>query len=427
MKIIINLFLIIFSFTVHSFETEIKYSIFFHSDKIDIKLFFQPGNELTSSFLLPQKMDKIEQLDSPSHQFNIEENLIKFNVRVNEPIILCYSYKIEAIEAEDFFKFDGEDFFIIPDLNIDKEIPIKLEWQEIPIDWILANSYGIQMHSQKINNLNALHQGVYFWGKFSLISYDGIHIISTSEALPFNQIYTLLQTIMQEHQQFWNDFKQTEYIVAISCSPDTQQIDAYAKYNAFVINCKDLSIATEENWRDIALVFSHEYFHNWNPYSALPAFRAHFDELAWFIEGFTDYYATLLLYKTGIISFDQCVDETYFHLEAYYASPFRNITNLEFVQNRYKDPRIQLLPYQKGYALALLWDDQIRSTSKGKASLDDLMLSLFQAKLENITPSEIGDFAKHYMGDIAISDIERYILKGETIPISLNLYGHPIQ
>jgi predicted metalloprotease with PDZ domain len=423
MKIIINVVLLIFAFSVYSNEPTIKYSIFCHSDKLDVELFFQQGAELVSDFLLPQSLEKIEQFESPSHQLTTEEDQIRLNVRGNEPVILRYSYKMDD---EDFFKADGEDFFVIPDLNLDKNIPIQLEWQEIPPDWILANSYGIQMHCQEINTLNALHQGVYIGGKFSLVSYkDGIHIISQNKSLPFDQIHGFLQVIMQEHQKFWNDFRRTDYLVIISSSQE-DRIDAYSKYNAFMIHCKDLNTASEKDWCRIVWVFSHEYFHNWNPYSALPAFRAHFDELAWFIEGFTDYYATLLLYKAGILSFDQCVEETYSHLEAYYASPFRNMTNSEFVQNRHKDPEVQFLPYQQGYALALLWDDQIRSASNGQASLDDLMLSLFQAKLENITPFEIGNFAKHYMGDTAVSDIERYILKGETIPASPTLYGHPI-
>lgn len=422
MKIIISLFLFIFSFSAYSTEPIIRYSILVHSDKLDIELFFQPGIEPVCSFFLPQTLEKLE---SPSHQLTTEKDRIRLDVQNKEPVILHYSYKIDS---ENFFEFDGQDFFVIPDLNIDKNIAVQLEWKEIPSNWILANSYGIQKYHQEISSLSALHQGVYIGGELALVSYeDGIHIISRNNPLPFDQIHELLQRVMQGHQKFWSDFRQTDYLVLVSSFSQEDRIDAYAKHNAFVIHCKDLNTATEEDWRNVAWVFSHEYFHNWIPYGALPAFRMHFNELAWFIEGFTDYYATLLLYKTGLLSFDQCVDETYSHLEAYYASPFRNMTNSAFVKNRHNDSEVQLLPYQQGYVLALLWDGQIRCASNGQASLDDLMLSLFQAKLKNITPFAIGNFAQHYMGDIAVSDIERYILKGETIPASTTLYGHPIQ
>lgn len=422
MKKLISLFLFIVSYSAYSNEPTIEYSILVHSDKLDVELFFQPGSEAVSSFILPKKL---EELASPSHQIAIEKGQINLDLQGKEPVILHYSCKIES---ENFFNFNGEDLFVIPDLNLDKKISIQLEWKETPLNWILANSYGIQTCYQKINSLTDLHEGVYIGGELTLVSYeDGIHIISQNTPLPFDQIHELLQKIMQEHQKFWSDFRQTDYLVVFPSSCQENRIDAYAKANAFVIHCEDLNRAPEEYWSTIAWVFSHEYFHNWIPYSATSAFRMHFDELAWFIEGFTDYYATLLIYKAGLLSFDQCIDETSSHLEAYYTSSFRNMTNAEFVQNRYKDSNVQLLAYQKGYVLALLWDDRIRRSSDGHASLDDLMRSVFQTKLEKITPFVIGNFAKAYVGDIAIADIEEYILKGETIPAPTTLYGYPIQ
>lgn len=413
------LFFILIS-SIYSAEETIRYSLFPYLDKIEIELFFQSENQLPSIFILPDKLDCIDHLESPSHQFTVEEDKIRVEIKNNDPIMFRYSYKIEDTNS---FEINGEDLFVIPDLKIDHKIPILLEWQKIPSDWTIANSYGIQENHQKIDSLSDLITGIYLLGKFSLASYeDNIHIASQNGPLPFDKIHNALQTIIKEHKKFWNDFKEIRYLVVVP-APQESQIDAYAKKNAFVIRCTNLNRATDKEWQDIIWVFSHEYFHNWNPYSALPAFIPHFDELGWFIEGFTDYYATYLLYKAGIFTFDQCIDETYAHLEAYHQSPYRNITSKEFIQKRTKDPMMQNFHYQQGYVLALLWDDKIRSISKGELSLDHFMRSLFKSDLQNVTSSTIGHFAKGYMGDTAIFDLERYILQGETIPTSPTLYG----
>jgi predicted metalloprotease with PDZ domain len=134
----------------------------------------------------------------------------------------------------------------------------------------------------------------------------------------------------------------------------------------------------ETSGRGIMFLMSHELFHSWNGrrYKLQDP-----QELGlWFSEGFTDFYARRLSYRAGLMSAQSYVEDLNKRIERYALSPFRDEPAERIVRDFWRDPAIGDLPYLRGNMVASLVDAQIRRSSGGARSLDDLMKELLSAR-----------------------------------------------
>lgn len=149
-----------------------------------------------------------------------------------------------------------------------------------------------------------------------------------------------------------------------------------------------------DGYRSFLGLCSHEYFHTWNVKRIKPAAFAPYDlqvenytSLLWLFEGFTSYYDDLMLLRSGTI--DQAA---YFKLVA------KTLNNVLRGSGRSKQsvaessfdawtkyyrqdenaPNAIVSYYTKGALIALALDLTIRTGTKGKKSLDDVMRVLWQ-------------------------------------------------
>ncbi|MES2323890.1 MAG: M61 family metallopeptidase [Pseudomonadota bacterium] len=139
---------------------------------------------------------------------------------------------------------------------------------------------------------------------------------------------------------------------------------------------------------------SHEYFHTWNVKRIKPAVFAPYDlqaetytPLLWLFEGFTSYYDDLMLVRAGIIG-----EAAYLKLLAKtVASTLRGSGRTKqsvadssfdawgkYYRQDENAPNAIVSYYGKGSLIALAFDLTIRAKTKGKKSLDDVMLALWQ-------------------------------------------------
>lgn len=149
-----------------------------------------------------------------------------------------------------------------------------------------------------------------------------------------------------------------------------------------------------DGYRTYLGLCSHEYFHTWNVKRIKPAVFAPYDlhqegytSLLWLFEGFTSYYDDLFLVRTGLIDpaaylsmlaktvdgvlrgsgrRKQSVAESSFDAWIKYYRQDENATNAIVSY------------YTKGSLVALALDLTIRSETKGRKSLDDVMRALWQ-------------------------------------------------
>ena len=139
---------------------------------------------------------------------------------------------------------------------------------------------------------------------------------------------------------------------------------------------------------------AHEYFHNWNGKRLRSLELGPFDyenevhsKSLWIGEGFTDYYAGLLVRRAGISNREEYLDELSDQIEAVQTTPGRLVTSVDMASydtwiKQYRPdentPNTTINYYPKGAVIAFLLDARIRQATNGVKSLDDAMQLAYQ-------------------------------------------------
>lgn len=165
-------------------------------------------------------------------------------------------------------------------------------------------------------------------------------------------------------------------------------------------------------------LMAHEMFHSWNA-GKLGEIRLEMPY--WFTEGFTDYYARLLLLRARLISEQEYARDVDGSYHEYLGSPVLHVTGKRAREQFFEDPNLQRLAYLRGDFLALRWDQMIRQRSGGKESLDTAMRDLLQqAKQKEVvlTSDFLASYFGSYVGPDGTQDVQKYIDDGETIRLN---------
>jgi predicted metalloprotease with PDZ domain len=96
----------------------------------------------------------------------------------------------------------------------------------------------------------------------------------------------------------------------------------------------------------------------------------------WFTEGFAEFYMRRIAYRAGRISRNDYLWHLNRALLDYAKSPFRDVSNSTVSTDFWKTPDMDRIPYNRGQIIALIIDAQLRRTSRGAKSLDDLVRAL---------------------------------------------------
>ena len=137
----------------------------------------------------------------------------------------------------------------------------------------------------------------------------------------------------------------------------------------------DIGNRTVPRTRNFYSIITHEIFHSWNPIAAYPAGDP------WIKEGITGYYGEVLSVRAGLLK-----DEDLTNNFRYYANQLdRNslmgkltLTDPHLWQNEYLNEDWRTITYERGKAVALLLDLQIRENTGNLRSLDDVMRFLYR-------------------------------------------------
>jgi predicted metalloprotease with PDZ domain len=152
--------------------------------------------------------------------------------------------------------------------------------------------------------------------------------------------------------------------------------------------------AMSEGYRGFLGLCSHEYFHTWNVKRIKPAVFAPYDlaqenytRLLWLFEGFTSYYDDLTLVRSGLIDRTMylgllaktinAVNKGSGRLKQSVAESSFDAWTKYYRQDE-NAPNAIVSYYQKGSLVALWFDLLIRSRTRGKRSLDDVMRTLWR-------------------------------------------------
>ncbi len=149
-----------------------------------------------------------------------------------------------------------------------------------------------------------------------------------------------------------------------------------------------------ESYRSFLGLCSHEYFHTWNVKRIKPsAFvpydldRENYTTQLWAFEGITSYYDDLALLRSGAIGLKDWLELAGKTISNVHRAPGRLRQSLaessfdawsKFYRPDENTPNAVVSYYAKGALAALALDLTLRSETKGRVSLDDVMRELWQ-------------------------------------------------
>jgi predicted metalloprotease with PDZ domain len=198
------------------------------------------------------------------------------------------------------FVLTGRNFLVYPDIPERAELPVSLEWKDFPAGWSLADSLGVNQSCQQTKSLLPLSNGLFVGGNFRLakrnVAGQPVYVAVRGE-WPFSDenFADLAGHVLSAEREFWNDRNAPYYLVTLMpIDAPSGEYAGTAVENGFLML---MSSGTQLDF-DIQFLLAHEMFHVWNP--AQLGEMSSENPIYWFSEGFTDYYARLLLLRSSI-------------------------------------------------------------------------------------------------------------------------------
>ena len=186
--------------------------------------------------------------------------------------------------------------------------------------------------------------------------------------------------------------------------------------NSYIVMANRFATRTRRAYLDYLSLVAHEFFHVWNIKRLRPVELGPFDyerenytTALWMAEGFTEYYAALLLKRAGIATVDEFFEELSGHIEAVQTTPGRLVTSAAtssfdtWIKQYRPDentPNTTINYYPKGAVIAFLLDARIRKFTRDAKSLDDVMRLAYQryAGERGFTVAQFYDTASEVSG-----------------------------
>jgi predicted metalloprotease with PDZ domain len=164
--------------------------------------------------------------------------------------------------------------------------------------------------------------------------------------------------------------------------------------NSTAVTLNPASLADPQGYRRWLSFIAHEYFHLFNVKSIRPIALGPFDydrenytNMLWVSEGLTVYYEHILLNRAGLMTRDEVLERLGSTIATYENAPGRRHqtatassfdTWINFFSRGEHPANTTISYYDIGTGLGLLLDLKIREASQGRASLDDVMRTLYR-------------------------------------------------
>jgi predicted metalloprotease with PDZ domain len=315
-------------------------------------------------------------------------------------------------EATHFY-FLAEQGWPVPEGAGDERIRCEIRWEGFPADWRLANSFGIDRRTQEFSTtLGELRKAVFSGGDFrSARSKEGLVVVTRGAwKFPDHEVTDLLDRIAKAQTDVWRDRGLSGHLVfLLDTDKSAGNWGGEARTQAVVL---ELSRDTPHP-ADAADGFAHELFHTWNAHRLN---RTEDERLYWFTEGVTEYYGVVTLWRSGIWSFERILDKFNTVARQYFGSPVRNHTADQMVERRKSDFNAERLPYLQGFLLAAHWNTDGRT-------MDRVLRNLMKSNRNPLSNQRIAEALSVTGLANAGEEIERYVVRGETIRLRPRIWG----
>ena len=220
--------------------------------------------------------------------------------------------------------------------------------------------------------------------------------------------------IVETEQAFW---KETPYKEYWFLNLATESGGGLEHDNSCVLMTGRWSQRQRAKYTDWLSLVSHEFFHAWNVRRLRPKVLKQYDynneqyfhEL-WIAEGITSYYDELFVVRSGLCKPKDYIEKLGKNIAAVQNAPGRLTQSLadssfdawiKYYRPDENANNSRISYYLKGALIGALLDVEIRATTDGKKSLDDVMRQLWQSHRETGYTNE--DFSKIVMQITGVS------------------------
>ncbi len=172
--------------------------------------------------------------------------------------------------------------------------------------------------------------------------------------------------------------------------------------------------STKGRW---AYLLCHEIFHLWNGSTITPANAG---DVEWFVEGFTDYMAKLVAFRTNLITQEDLLNQISISYDRYVAGASKGVSMKS--AGAAKAANFPLL-YYGGMATAIALDVESRAQNPKKGGFPNLMRAMYSAFGKTHRTYTYKDIVR-IAGEVAGSDQARFFrehVEGRTL-IPLDVY-----
>jgi predicted metalloprotease with PDZ domain len=404
----------------------------FHGDKSgETKLFMPNGSDFNSVKYLKPLSPNTFIIDTDKPEYKTVKYQPGSSVRIYYQFEEARDGELElgnhymAIINKQYFHFLGDTFFILPAWDENTECSFRIVWNHLPANWNITNSFGVNEKYQELKlSLWKFRHSVFTGGDFKIvqryIAGEAVCIaIRGKWKFPEDQLGDLIRDILIEERNFWSDHNFPFFLITVlplSQGGEQSGIVRFNSYSLFLSNNRSIDFRLKQ-------LLSHDLFHTW--IGEKIQFAEPEQLVYWFKEGFTDYYANLLLLRAKLISLDEYIDQYNAILETYYTSSMRFEKNERLINEFWSDKDLTKLPYQRGQIFAHNLNYIIYKNSSGKKSLDHLMRDLMARCLNEsliISNGSLSALIRFYAGDQILSEMMRTLNSGavlKTIPEAL--------
>ncbi|CAB1127855.1 Peptidase M61 [Candidatus Hydrogenisulfobacillus filiaventi] len=254
-----------------------------------------------------------------------------------------------------------------------------------------------------------------------------------------------IERIVRAHKELFGSLPYEHYTLILHLTD--KNLGGLEHLNSTTCGVNRFLFKPRKNYRRVLDLISHEFFHLWNVKRIRPEMLGPFDynqevytHLLWAMEGFTDYYGSLALARSGLWTVKEYLNTLGDRIKAYEKLPGRFVQSLsdasfETWQKFYKpdpdSPNRTISYYLKGELVGLCLDLEIRRRTQGRASLDDVLRRLYeryaakgigfpeqvyQETVEEVGESSFADFFRSYIDGTDPLPVDRYL---ETVGIQV--------
>lgn len=369
------LFLII-SFNLSANTRELHYKVEqINSKSVEVTLNFQPENG-EEELYVPKAARLLYHKQSRGRlRVQGSEVEIKYIIEAKERW-KCSSGYMPRIE-KDFFHLEGENLFVRPIKSDSDKISMHIEWDG---DKTIANSFGTNRNNQYFTTSYLdLKRSVFLGGKYFTIESEkvgnaNLHFVFHSKRGNLEENKKMFLKVVREQRRMYGVNDACDYLIAIL--DDTDKGGGRSFVNACCVY-----MSQRKSPMDLAWIFSHEHFHTFNGIGTHSQYAN--EDLTWFIEGFTEFYANRTNVKSGVYDHKTYEKNIIRTIKEYNNSRAKKFSYVEVLKNKREVSFCNRYLYVKGHLFAHYLDKRIQVKSNSTLCLDDFMKEVYKTYKSN--------------------------------------------